>query len=182
MVNLNLPLLPNPTRSSKNVELIGLSKAIDVLTQDMASEVGKKPNTLKGQQLARRSQNNHEATLFNISAPMPKIQCIGDTQWINRFSCHKMMTQSGYSPFDNVLDYDPELSWPDEDNDTSSANSKLLAATEDTDELLQDSFTKAVPSATRKQRRECHGNPKCLKTCIPKFNMMVKDTFHQEAA
>lgn len=83
-------------------------------------------------------------------------------------------------PLDKTPDYEQQLSWPDEDDDTLSANSSLFAVTEATDKLLQDSFSKRVPNTTRKQWRECYGDPKCPKTRVPKLDKMVKDRLHQE--
>ena len=51
-------------------------------------------------------------------------------------------------PLDKIPDYEQQLSWPDEDDNTSSANSRLFAVTEATDKLLQDSFSKGVPNTT----------------------------------
>ena len=84
---------------------------------------------------------------------------------------------------DEVPDYEQVLVWPDEeDDDASSANSKLFAISEATDKLLQDSFKKAVPNTTRKQWREHYGDPKCPKTRVPKLDKIVKDRLHQETA
>ena len=76
-----------------------------------------------------------------------------------------------------------KIIWPDEeDDDASSANSKLFAVSEATDKLLQDSFKKAVPNTTRKQWREHYGDPKSPKTRVPKLDKIVKDRLHQETA
>lgn len=79
-------------------------------------------------------------------------------------------------------DYEEELSWPDEEDESSTANSRLFTVSEATDKFLQDAFTKGVPNATRKQWRERYGDPKCPKTRVPKLDKMVKDRLNQETA
>ena len=66
---------PTPTAGSQNVELKGLTQAIEALAQDVASKfgtLGERLNALESWPLAPQVQNSHEATPFSTSTPAPE--------------------------------------------------------------------------------------------------------------
>ena len=180
-----LPILPAPTDGN---ELRGLTKAIEALAKDVANKfgtLGERLNALeRGQQLAPQVQNSHEAIPLNTSTPAPEARRPHVSETPGERQTKGLERPSwAERPVDEVPDYEQEIVWPDEeDDDASSANSKLFAVTEATDRLLQDSFKKAVPNSTRKQWRERYGDPKCPRTRVPKLDKIVKDRLHQETA
>ena len=160
-------MLSSAAEGGNNAQLMGLFKAVNALAQDMPNKfgaLGEMLNALEAngrQQLAPAPQvlNGH---LVNTSTPTPR-QRVGDTHWSKDPQPGAEWLLWADRPVDETLDYKQELSWPNEDNDTSPASSKLFSVTEATDKFLQDSFTKGVPNATRKQQRERYGDPKCPK-------------------
>ena len=182
---------PAPTGgSTENVELKGLTQAIEALAQDVANKfgtLGERLNALENRPLAPQVQNSHGAISFSTSTPAPEarrpslLQKPGEPSNCQTNGPERLPWPE--RPLDEVPDYEQVPVWPDEeDDDTSSANSKLFAVSEATDKLLQDSFKKAVPNITRKQWREHYGDPKCPKTRVPKLDKIVKDRLHQETA
>ena len=149
--------------------------------------LGERLNALENRPLAPQVQNSHRVISFNTSTPAPEarrptlLQKPGEPSNCQTNGPERLPWPE--RPLDEVPDYEQVLVWPDkEDDDASSANSKLFAVSEATDKLLQDSFKKAVPNTTRKQWREHYGNPKCPKTRVPKLDKIVKDRLHQETA
>ena len=63
-------------------------------------------------------------------------------------------------PIEEVPNYEEQIMWPDEENDTSPPNSKLFVVSESTGKFLGDALGKGVPNATRKQWLERFGHPK----------------------
>ena len=68
-------------------------------------------------------------------------------------------------------DYNALIIWDDEDEGLIS--SKLFAVSENTDKLVRDSFSKAIP---RRQLQEKHGNSRCPPMKVPK---LVQDRMSQ---
>ena len=81
---------------------------------------------------------------------------------------------------DEVPDYNVQLVWDEEEEDTTT-NSKLFTVSENTGKLLRDSFSKAIPNPARKQLREKHGDHRCPPTRVPKLDKMVRDRMSQGA-
>ena len=68
------------------------------------------------------------------------------------------------------------------DDDPSPSNLKLFAVSEATEKLLNDTFSKVVLNAMRKQWQERYGDPKCVKTRIPKLDTIMKDRLSPETS
>ena len=75
---LDLTMLSSAAEGGENVQLVGLSKAIDALAQDIANKFGalsERLNALEAnrrQQLAPQVLNGHNLTVVNTSTPAPE--------------------------------------------------------------------------------------------------------------
>ena len=63
-----------------------------------------------------------------------------------------------------VPNYEETIVWPDEEDGVEGGSSKLFSVSESTNTLLQESFLKGIPNATRRKMREKFGDPKCPPT------------------
>ncbi len=80
-----------------------------------------------------------------------------------------------------VPDYEEVITWLNEEDRPEGNSTKLFSVSENTKTLLQESFLKAVPNATRRQMREKFGDPKCPPTRVPKLDKMVRDRITLES-
>jgi hypothetical protein len=69
-----------------------------------------------------------------------------------------------------VPEYEEVIVWQDEEDGSEGSSTKLFSVSENTKTLLQESFRKGVPNATRRQMREKFGDSKCPPTRVPKLD------------
>ena len=94
---------------------------------------------------------------------------------------HSVSTPWADRPVTEVPNYKETIVWHDDEDGVEGNSSKLFTVLESTNTLLQESFLKGIPNATRRQMREKFGDPKCPPTRVPKMDKMVKDRITQES-
>ena len=76
---------------------------------------------------------------------------------------------------DELMDYNAELVWDDDDDDLSEAKGvKLFKVGEKTEKFLSSAFGSAVSNSTRCQWRDKYGAPNSSKTACPTLDKVIK--------
>lgn len=176
----------------ENSQVKDLYSAIKALAEDVSRQLGDVGQRLGALEANKKPTSSHAVSPIGTSTPTPEarngsneVPEVQGNETVRKTPLNPAaasLLSWAERPIDEVPNYEEQLTWPDEEDEASSGNSKLFAVSESTAKLLDDAFGKGVPNATRKQWRERYGDPKCPKTRVPKLDKIVKDRLTQETA
>ena len=194
-----LPPLPLPPVIEGNSDsastMLGLTEAVKALAKDVSvkmDQFGKRLEAIESRSTPEVLGSAGAPAPSNTSTPAPEVRnAPNDTSApapVVQNDDHSTPVHGGMAPLpwaersvNEVPDYEEVITWPDEEDGSEGNSTKLFSVSENTKTLLQESFLKGVPNATRRQMREKFGDPKCPPTRVPKLDKMVKDRITSES-
>ena len=111
--------------------------------------------------------------------------CRSDARWeVDKHECHPAEgynRSSSSTPSkhwadrdDEVMDYEAELVWDDNDEATGRKGVKLFKVAEKREKFLTAAFSSGVPNTTRRQWRDKYGAPNTTATACPNLDKVMK--------
>ena len=134
--------------SSAESTIRGLTDAVKALAQDVSERMnyfGKRLEALETRSTLEASGSAGAPAPNSTSTPAPEVQNgsastpmhSGSTPWADR-------------PVTEVPNYEETMIWHDDEDGVEGNSSKLFTVSESTNTLLQESFLKGIPNATRR--------------------------------
>ena len=184
-------IIPMPTPEGNVDQLQGLTDAIRALARDVSSKMeslGERIEALESDPTANRRplgpiDASTPALEVRTGSSPPEVRTGSSTPEVSiENTTSRRPRLWADRPAIEQPDYDEVVVFPEDEDDDLNSNSKLFSVSENTEKLLQDSFTKGVSNPARKQWRERYGDPKCVQTRIPKMDKMVRDRLRTDTA
>lgn len=123
------------------------------------NQFGKRMEALETRSTPEALGSAGAPALNSTSTPALEVQNGSDST-----PMHSRSTPWADRSLTEVPNYEETIVWPDEEDGVEGGSSKLFSVSESTNTLLQESFLKGIPNATRRKMREKFGDPKCPPT------------------